>query len=153
MGEIGHNQHNPKGTLNNGRGGSSVWKPISGLRSYVEVTKNTSIREGVVTIQAEEIGNGWLYDSVVVHLKPEYANIKLKTEIQERGMKDVLVRDGGGRNVLITFKSNEERRTNIGTIKEWVENWCEDVVEWEPDIVRVTERKVLLYCYGLPWNL
>ncbi|KAL7188418.1 hypothetical protein ACSBR1_038297 [Camellia fascicularis] len=150
----GHNQLKPKGPLNIGRGGSCGWQPAIGTRSYVEVTKNTSIMgEGILTIKAEEIGNGWLYDSVVVCLKSEYANINLKAEFQEKGMENILVRDGGGRDVLLTFKSKEKRKTLMGTIKEWVQNWCEEIVEWEPGLVRVKERKVWLCCYGLPWNM
>ncbi|KAL7246162.1 hypothetical protein ACSBR2_001322 [Camellia fascicularis] len=71
-----HNHPNPKGSLNIGRGRRGGWQPAIGTRSYAEVTKNTSIMGGgALTIKAKEIGNGWLYDSVVVRLKSEYANI------------------------------------------------------------------------------
>ncbi|KAL7225725.1 hypothetical protein ACSBR1_020979 [Camellia fascicularis] len=64
---------------------NGIWvedKKLEVKHTDYEVTKNTSnMGGGIVIIKAEEIGNGWLYDSVVVCLKPEYANIKLKEEI------------------------------------------------------------------------
>ncbi|KAL7232299.1 hypothetical protein ACSBR2_010342 [Camellia fascicularis] len=152
--ENGYHQLKPKASLAKGRGGSSVWKPATGCRTYAEVTKNTNTMGGeIVTIKAKEVGIGWLYDSVVVRLKPTFATVNLKEEIQERGIKQVLVRDGGGRDVLISFKSKEERKANLETIKQWFQDWSEEIVEWEPERVRVKERMVWLCCYGIPWNL
>ncbi|KAL7187904.1 hypothetical protein ACSBR1_037864 [Camellia fascicularis] len=147
-------QPKPNGPPYTGKGVSSVWKPTVGFRSYAEVTKNTSVMgDGIVSIKAEEIGNGWLYDSVVVRLKFEYANLQIQKEIQERGMQNVVVREGGGRDVLLTFTSKECREASMGTVKEWLGDWCEEIVEWKPDLVRIRERKVWLCCYGIPWNL
>ncbi|KAL7263129.1 hypothetical protein ACSBR1_001331 [Camellia fascicularis] len=89
-----HNHPNPKGSLNIGRGQRGGWQPAIGTRSYAEVTKNTSIMGGgALIIKADEIGNGWLYDSVVVRLKSKYANINPIAEFQERGMENILVRE------------------------------------------------------------
>ncbi|XP_028056993.1 uncharacterized protein LOC114260985 [Camellia sinensis] len=55
-------------------------------------------------------------------------------------MKNVLVRDGGGRDVLKTFKSKEERQAKLENIKVWVEDWCKEIVEWEPELVIVKEQ-------------
>ncbi|KAL7184468.1 hypothetical protein ACSBR2_026596 [Camellia fascicularis] len=66
-----------------GRGEGSVWKPVAGVRTYAEVIKNSyGMESGSVSAQAEEARNGWLYESVVVRLKVEYANVNIKYELQ-----------------------------------------------------------------------
>lgn len=143
-----------KGFPHGGRGECSVWKPAAGVRTYAEVIKNTNgMERGIVSVQAKEIGNGWLYESVVVRLKVEYANVKLKNELHKRGMENVLVRDGGGRDVFLTFKSKECREASLVTVNEWLQDWCEEIVVWNPDLHRVSECKVWVCCYGIPWNL
>ncbi|KAL7230882.1 hypothetical protein ACSBR2_009213 [Camellia fascicularis] len=68
------------------------------------VIGKTSDGKGSITLKAEEIGNEWLYESVVVFLKDNYANVNLKKEFEAIGMKDILVRESGGRDVVLTFK-------------------------------------------------
>ncbi|KAL7208371.1 hypothetical protein ACSBR1_030178 [Camellia fascicularis] len=143
-----------KGFPYGGRGEYSVWKSIAGVRTYAEVIKNShGMESGIVSVQAEEVGNGWLYESVVVRLKVEYANVKIKYELQKKGMENVLVRDGGGRNMLLTFKSKECREDSLGTMKEWLGDWCEEIVMWNLDFHRGGERKVWVCCFGIPWSL
>ncbi|KAL7253570.1 hypothetical protein ACSBR1_007993 [Camellia fascicularis] len=143
-----------KGFPHGGRSECSVWKPAAGVRTYAEVIKNShGMESGIVSVQAEEVRNGWLYDSVVVRHKVEYANVKIKYELQQRGMENVLVRDRGGRDVLLTFKSKECREDSLGTVKEWIGDWCEEIVMCNPDFHRGGERKVWVCCFGIPWSL
>ncbi|GMP31857.1 hypothetical protein CsSME_00005904 [Camellia sinensis var. sinensis] len=106
-----------------------------------------------ITLKAEEIGNGWLYESVVVRLKESYATVNLKKEIEAIGVEDVLVRESGGREVVITFRSKEEMVQRLKPIKELIMEWCEIVSEGKSGLVLEQERSVWLSCYGIPLNL
>ncbi|KAL7176991.1 hypothetical protein ACSBR2_030345 [Camellia fascicularis] len=94
-------------------------------RSYAEVViGKCSVGKDIITLKAEEIGNGWLYKSVVVRLKDKYANVNLKKELEGIGMEDVMIIESGGRDVVLTFKSKKGM-----------------------------ERCVWISCYGIPLNL
>ncbi|KAL7196128.1 hypothetical protein ACSBR1_036196 [Camellia fascicularis] len=100
--------------------GRSEVKPFTDQRSYAEViTEQRSDGENI-TLKAEEIGNGWLYESVAVRLKAKYANISLKQELQSIGIEDIMVRESGGRDVVITFKSKEDMGLKLKPIKELI---------------------------------
>ncbi|KAL7205989.1 hypothetical protein ACSBR2_018824 [Camellia fascicularis] len=90
-------------------------------KSYAEVAigKTWGGRDNI-TMKADEIGNGWLYESVVVSLKENYANTNSKKEIEAIGVEDVLVRESGGRDVVFTFKSTEEMILKLKPIKELI---------------------------------
>ncbi|KAL7191434.1 hypothetical protein ACSBR2_023502 [Camellia fascicularis] len=103
------------------REGRSGVEGFKDQRSYAEtVIGKTSDGKGSNTIKAEEIGNGWLYESVVVRLKGNYAKVNLKKELEAIRIEDVLVRESGGRDVVLTFKSNEEMILQLQPIKELI---------------------------------
>ncbi|THG19316.1 hypothetical protein TEA_028515 [Camellia sinensis var. sinensis] len=106
-----------------------------------------------ITLKAEEIGNGWLYESVVVRLKESYATVNLKKEIEAIEVEDVLVRESGGRGVVITFRSKEEMVQRLKPIKELIMEWCEIISEGKSGLVLEQEKSVWLSCYGIPLNL
>ncbi|XP_028122037.1 polyadenylate-binding protein 5-like [Camellia sinensis] len=90
-------------------------------KSYAEaVVGQNNAQNDSLTLKAEEIGNRWLYESVVVHLKDEHANVNLKKELQGIGVEDVLIRESGGRDVVLTFKSKEEKVLKMQPIKELI---------------------------------
>ncbi|KAL7180443.1 hypothetical protein ACSBR1_043612 [Camellia fascicularis] len=99
-------------------------------------------------MKADEIGNGWLYESVVVRLKENYANTNLKKEIEAIGVEDVLVRESGGRDVVFTFKSMEEMILKLKPIKELIMDWCEVISEGKLGMVLEQERNVWLAAMG-----
>ncbi|CAL5333756.1 unnamed protein product [Camellia sinensis] len=132
-------------------------KGLTGLvhrRSYAKavIGKTWGGRDNI-TVKADEIGNGWLYESVVVRLKENYANTNLKKEIEAIGVKDVLVRESGGRDMVFTFKSVEEMALKLKPIKELIMDWCEFISEGKSSMVLEQERNVWLSCYGIPLNL
>ncbi|KAL7233551.1 hypothetical protein ACSBR1_017214 [Camellia fascicularis] len=129
----------------------------SGLRdrrSYVDaVASKRGEGGGGIVVKAEEVGNGWLFESIIIRLKVPYVNISLKKEIAAIGVEDVMVRDSGGRDVVITFNSKEERALKFPAIKELIGDWCEEITEGKPGQVLEQERSVWLSCYGIPLHL
>ncbi|KAL7193693.1 hypothetical protein ACSBR2_025331 [Camellia fascicularis] len=57
-----------------------------------------------ITLNAFEEENGWLYDNVIIRLKPPNSTVEFKKELKTRGMRDIQVRDGGGRDIVLTFE-------------------------------------------------
>ncbi|KAL7214301.1 hypothetical protein ACSBR1_026670 [Camellia fascicularis] len=140
---------------NGQRGEDRRWIEVStDHRSYAEavIGKTWGGRDSI-TVKADEIGNGWLYESVVVRLKENYANTNLKNEIEAIGVEDVLVRESGGRDMVFTFKSMEEMILKLKPIKELIMDWCEVISEGKSSMVLEHERNLWLSCYGIPLNL
>ena len=50
----------------------------------------------LTTIRVDELGNGWLYESMIMRLKVHYSIQQVKNELIQRGVKNVFVREGGG---------------------------------------------------------
>ncbi|KAL7200744.1 hypothetical protein ACSBR1_032636 [Camellia fascicularis] len=70
-----------------------------------------------------------------------------------KGAKDILVREGGGGDVIISFNSKEAKASNIILLKSWSNDWCEYITEWRPGMYLQQERCVWISCYGVPPNL
>ncbi|KAL7257366.1 hypothetical protein ACSBR1_003634 [Camellia fascicularis] len=78
-------------------------------KTFANVVRGIQVMDGdSVIVKAEEYGNGWFYDNVLVRLKVSYVNISLKLELNERGIDGFEARKGGGRDVVLSFKSKEE---------------------------------------------
>ncbi|KAL7230469.1 hypothetical protein ACSBR2_008864 [Camellia fascicularis] len=73
-----------------------------------------------VVIRAYEEGNGWLYESLVVKLSSFLTVEAFKAELHNRGMRDVIVRDNGGRIVVLTFNSVQQMKEGKEQIGKWV---------------------------------
>ncbi|KAL7264043.1 hypothetical protein ACSBR1_002075 [Camellia fascicularis] len=127
-----------------------------GQRSFPEVLKRvtpTVAGKANLSLKVIEEGHGWLYDSAIVRLNTEYPTHYIENALNEKGLDQVLVRKEGGRDIVLTFKSQEELDSNIGNIKEWFKDWIQFVVEWKPGFHIEQERCVWLRCYGIPLNL
>ncbi|KAL7163163.1 hypothetical protein ACSBR2_039294 [Camellia fascicularis] len=85
-----------------------------------------------ISIRAKEIGNGWLNESMIIRLKPEFANLRVKEEMEAREIKNVLIKEGGGRTVVLTFSSEEDKVKQMQGINEWLKDWYEFITEWKP---------------------
>ncbi|KAL7219249.1 hypothetical protein ACSBR2_012351 [Camellia fascicularis] len=89
-------------------------------RTFADVTKSTDSRcPPKTTIRVEEIGNGWLFESLIMKLKTEYSVQEVNTELKRRGMSSVLVREGGGRDEIISFHSREDLLKGKSQIEVW----------------------------------
>ncbi|KAL7214783.1 hypothetical protein ACSBR1_027047 [Camellia fascicularis] len=96
--------------------------PFIGHRSFAEVLKGDTrsmTRTTVMTIKVNEDGHGWLYESVIIRLHSDYSIHSIRKALKEKGLDQVVVREGGGHDVILTFKSQEELKSNIHSIKEW----------------------------------
>ncbi|CAL5367197.1 unnamed protein product [Camellia sinensis] len=130
--------------------------PYSGHRSFAEVLKGvtpTMARKECLSVKANEDDLGWLYSSVIVRFNSEFSTINIGNVLKKKGLDHVRVRKGGGRDIVLTFKFQEELKSNICNIKEWFKEWSQFVVEWKPGFYLEQERCVRLRCYGIPLNL
>ncbi|KAL7203349.1 hypothetical protein ACSBR2_016608 [Camellia fascicularis] len=129
---------------------------LIGLRSFAEVLKGntpTVVGKASLTIKANEEGHGWLYDSAIVKLNTECSIITIENVLKEKGLDQEMVRNGGGQDIVLTFQSQKELKSNICNIKEWFKDWSQFVVEWKPGFYLEQERCVWLRCNGIPLNL
>ncbi|KAL7170505.1 hypothetical protein ACSBR2_035388 [Camellia fascicularis] len=95
-------------------------------RSFAEVLKGvipSTAGEESIEIQAFEEGNGWLYESAIIRFKSEYPTHIISKVLKEKGMEQVEVRQGGGRDIILSFKSQAELHSNIGQLKDWFKDW------------------------------
>ncbi|GMP91370.1 hypothetical protein CsSME_00042101 [Camellia sinensis var. sinensis] len=127
---------------------------FSNNKMFADVVRGIQIQDrDSISVQAEEYGNGWFYDSVLVRLKVRCINISLSLELNTRGIDGFEARQGGGRDVVLSFKSKEEMVTKMKSIKEIIHEWCDDIIQWRPELALVQERLVWLTCYGIPLHL
>ncbi|XP_028111961.1 uncharacterized protein LOC114310208 [Camellia sinensis] len=127
----------------------------AGQKSYAEVLKGKNpVVAGTVStaIKVDEVGHGWLYESAIIRLKNEYSLRDIRTVLKEKGLDQVLVRKGGGRDVILTFNSQVELNSKICNIKEWFKDYSQSVGVWKPDFHYEPERCLWLRCYGVPLN-
>ncbi|KAL7212847.1 hypothetical protein ACSBR2_015525 [Camellia fascicularis] len=51
-----------------------IWQQRTDGRSFAEVIKGVEPKhQPSTTIEVDEIGNGWLYESMIMRLKPPYS--------------------------------------------------------------------------------
>ncbi|GMP74524.1 hypothetical protein CsSME_00031927 [Camellia sinensis var. sinensis] len=123
-------------------------------KTFADVVRGIQIQDkDSIIVQAEEYGNGWLYDSVLVRLKFRCVNISLKFELNARGIEGFEARQGGGRDVVLSFNSKEEMVTRMKSIREIIHEWCDDIIQWRPELALAQERLVWITCYGIPLHL
>ncbi|KAL7243100.1 hypothetical protein ACSBR1_015502 [Camellia fascicularis] len=116
--EIGNTNRAP----NMVQGGKSYAQALSGKR----VANTTSI-----TLTTFEERNGWLYESVIIRLKPLHYTTEFKEELKLKGVGDIQVRDGGGRDIVLTFDSVESMKEKLKSMEGWVYDWSESIKEWK----------------------
>ncbi|XP_028057424.1 uncharacterized protein LOC114261350 [Camellia sinensis] len=125
-----------------------------GQKSYVEVVAGkTDLGSDAITVMVKEEGNGWLGDSVIVKLKTFFSFHDFKEEVNRRGMKEVLVREGSGRLAVFSISSVRALQEGNVSLQDWVYEWCDSVSEWRSGFYEDQERCVWIYCFGVPLNL
>ncbi|KAL7218941.1 hypothetical protein ACSBR2_012080 [Camellia fascicularis] len=132
------------------------WQPTEGVKgqsSYMDVVQGFNRDIKRIPIKSEEIGNGWLYESLLVKLKAFLTFDVFKKECSNRGVKDVNIRDRGDRVVVLTFQLVKHMKEWKVKLEEWIYEWCISMEEWEKGKMIESERCVWLYCFGIPFNL
>ncbi|KAL7235281.1 hypothetical protein ACSBR1_018724 [Camellia fascicularis] len=137
-----------------GGGTSFISAGIRGRSSYVEVLKGGKIDSGNnISIKAEEYAVSWLLLAAVIKFKPRCKFDDFKTEWHNRGLKDIQLREGGGRNAFVTFKSQVELQQALNNPRDWLLEWCDAITQRKKGMRLDNERLVLLSCFGMPQNL
>ncbi|KAL7211067.1 hypothetical protein ACSBR2_014032 [Camellia fascicularis] len=130
--------------------------PYIGHKSFAEVLQGESTMVDIkasMTVKANEDGHGWLYESIIIRLNSDFSINSIRSALKDIGLDQVVVRQGGGRDAILTFKSQKELRSNIQKIKDWFKDWSRFILEWRPGIQIDQERCVWLKCHGIPLNL
>ncbi|KAL7177659.1 hypothetical protein ACSBR2_030924 [Camellia fascicularis] len=123
-------------------------------RSFAKVIKGDQSRPiSRITIKVAEIGNGWLYESLIMRLKMGHSILQVKNELTKRGEQNVIVREGGGRDVLLSFHNKDELQNKKPLFLDWFQEWSEYITEWRSGMHLQQERHVWINCYGIPPNL
>ncbi|GMP67745.1 hypothetical protein CsSME_00027627 [Camellia sinensis var. sinensis] len=156
--EVRANRRNQPGRIVEGNADRGRNEPNQyGLqRSFADVLKtgvNILVGKAVHAIQADEEGHSWLYDSILSKFKAEFFVQCVKSVLKEKGPGHVLVRNGGGRVVVMSFLSIDDMMSNLAWIKAWFQDCCEFVKVWEPVVCAEQERCLWLRCYGVPLNI
>ncbi|KAL7212284.1 hypothetical protein ACSBR2_015041 [Camellia fascicularis] len=125
-----------------------------GRNTYAEVVRG-EVRKQVngLRVHAEEYGNDWLFNSLVVKVKLQLSFNEFKADMQIRDLQNIEVKEGGGRIVYVIFPLVQAMQNRSNLINNWIEHWCETAVEWEKGMKVDGERLTWLYCYGIPPNL
>ncbi|KAL7235297.1 hypothetical protein ACSBR1_018740 [Camellia fascicularis] len=124
----------------------------AGQRSFANVLQGVKTN---TSIKVTEEGNGWLYESAIIHFNTEYSILSVSEALKEKGLEHILVRKGGGRDVILTFNYQDELKSNISNLQDWFKDLSQFVVEWKSGFHLVQERCVWLKCFGIPlhvWN-
>ncbi|KAL7161390.1 hypothetical protein ACSBR2_041948 [Camellia fascicularis] len=124
-----------------------------GKRSFMEALQGMAAEKTSMTIPVNEDGHGWLLESVIMRLKIEVSIHSIQKVLNEKGLGQIMVRCGGGRDVVLTFKSQEIMKVSFGLIKECFDEWCEWIVVWEPGLHIQQARCVWPRCFGVPLNV
>ncbi|KAL7175953.1 hypothetical protein ACSBR2_029511 [Camellia fascicularis] len=118
--------------------------------TYAEVVKGGAMKKELeLRFHVVEYGNEWLFNSLVVKLRPQFSFGEFKEDLQNRGLQNIEVKEGGGRLVYVTFQLVQAMRSRSTNIIKWVEDWCETTTEWEKGLFVNCERLTWLYCLGV----
>lgn len=93
-----------------------------------------------MVLKAYKSGNGWLYEILIVKLKTFSSFNDFQKEFERKDLKEVRVRDEGGRLVVLTFKSDLHMKEARIAIDEWIFDWCESISDWEKKVVDQTRK-------------
>ncbi|KAL7263526.1 hypothetical protein ACSBR1_001644 [Camellia fascicularis] len=77
--------------------GKEIMAQFRDQRNYAEVVDGkVHLNKPCTIVRVMEEGIGWLYESIIIRLHAIFSIQELKVELRKKGIKDVLVRNGGG---------------------------------------------------------
>ncbi|KAL7171190.1 hypothetical protein ACSBR2_035935 [Camellia fascicularis] len=109
-------------------------------KSYADVVKGGG-EDGLVVMGNEE-GNGWLYESAIVKLKMGCDFLDFENIVHLIRSEDIVVRRGGGKDIVLRFKSVEDMKVRMEQLDVCLKEWCCPVMEWRRGLVLDQERTV-----------
>ncbi|KAL7248378.1 hypothetical protein ACSBR2_003154 [Camellia fascicularis] len=123
-------------------------------KTFAEVlTGKREVGQSRLVVKTREVGNAWLYGSVIIRLHHHVTKADFKHESRSRGVRKRRIRDRGGRDIVITFSSTEEKAEGVRLMQGWLDEWGEFVLDWKAGMHIEQERCTWLSCYGVPLNL
>ncbi|KAH7867318.1 hypothetical protein Vadar_031918 [Vaccinium darrowii] len=122
--------------------GKSYAQVVTGVNNNLGVTDTND-----VVLKISPSGNDWLLRSAVglLHILISVDDLQ-KEFYKEHGVK-VIIRDMGGRSILITYP-NEELR-NVSVKEHWLKRCFVSLKSWNGDAASL-ERLTWINCFGLP---
>ncbi|KAG5537241.1 hypothetical protein RHGRI_024627 [Rhododendron griersonianum] len=148
---VSHSQHTIKRANNQARESGLLWSTKGFDKSYAQVVNGESSKQTnpKATLRINSSGNGWLLRSAVAVLRRVVSLVTLKVSFGLEMDKVAQFRALGGRSVLVTFQTQEERNALIKG--PWMERWFESAKPWSGDQASY-ERFAWLGCQGMPLN-
>lgn len=95
------------------------------------------------------MGIGWLLRSAVATLRRVAPLAMVRTSYNMENDRGLQARAMGGREILLTFKTTEERDESYKSA--WAEQWFDRIKPWQGESTS-RERFVWISCYGIPFN-
>ena len=89
------------------------------------------VANSCLTINVVEEGNEWLYTSAIVRLKPMRDAEEFKQELKSRGIGGIQVRNGGGRDMVMTFDSVKGMQESLKSMEGWIHVWSVSIKKWK----------------------
>ncbi|KAG5522231.1 hypothetical protein RHGRI_034421 [Rhododendron griersonianum] len=134
--------------------GKGKVQQIGALRShdctFVQALKgepSKRVADQRITLRIDSCGNGWLFRSVVAVMHRVVSMSTLKASFSRESEALAQFRSLGGREVLVTFQSQDSR--DILIRHPWMKLWFESVKPWKGDPASF-ERFIWLSCRGVP---
>jgi len=125
--------------------GKSYAQAVTGVSKNLEAHDSKDI-----VLKFSPSGNDWLSRSVVGLLQLLISREDLQKEFYKEHGVNVIIRDMGGRSILITFP-NEELR-NVSVKEQWLKRCFVSLKPWNGDATSL-ERLTWINCFGLPLNV
>ncbi|KAI8027006.1 hypothetical protein LOK49_LG02G01221 [Camellia lanceoleosa] len=98
--------------------------------TFADVVKRKPPIESSLAIQAEAVGNDWLYRSVVIRASLPNVNQCIKESFSLEDVNIIQVRPKGGKYYILTFHSRDDMKLKLAHEKEWFTSRFEYYKEW-----------------------
>ncbi|KAH7858014.1 hypothetical protein Vadar_019018 [Vaccinium darrowii] len=128
--------------------GKSDAQVVTGVSNNLEAPDSIDI-----VLKISPSGNDWLLRSAVGLLQLLISVEDLQKEFYKEHGVNVIIRDMGGRSMLITYP-NEELR-NVSVKEQWLKSCFVSLKRWNGDATSL-ERLTWINCFGLPldgWSM
>lgn len=119
------------------KGSKKVWKPkldskVPDTKTYLNALRSNSITRAKQPTNLNEVGNEWLYKSVIAKLSPVRSMALVQDQLRSLGYAVIKVKIMGGNLVVLTFPCVEDRDSMFKEGKfAWIKEWFTETHKWE----------------------